>query len=185
MLFRANPKQWKYFDQDFSLCRSSFDVRRDSGWKWNWPSHPYVLFASKEPSQIQFFNTKTKTKENHWKNLFQRSKCVALRSSTSTSLLSGWCASSPWHTSWSCSTSQLLPLLLSVLLSSLYLYIIIGHAELLNQLPHLLLSLSALQKGTHQGGFASATSDVHSHDFASRVVPEYLNFQLGCIVVMT
>ena len=29
---------------------------------------------------------------------------------------------------------------------------IIGHAELLNQLPHLLLSLSALQKGTHQGG---------------------------------
>ena len=30
--------------------------------------------------------------------------------------------------------------------------IILGHAELLNQLPHLLLSLSALQKGAHQGG---------------------------------
>ena len=64
-LLGANHEQWKDFDQDFSLCRSSFDVRRDSGWKWNWPSHPYVLFASKEPSQIQFFNTKTKTKENH------------------------------------------------------------------------------------------------------------------------
>ena len=43
--------------------------------------------------------------------------------------------------------------------------IITGHAELLNQLPHLLLSLSALQKGAHQGGVASATSDVHSRNF--------------------
>ena len=56
--------------------------------------------------------------------------------------------------------------------------IIIGHAELLNQLPHLLLSLSALQKGTYQGGVTSATS-------ANRVVPKYLDFQLGCNVVMT
>ena len=31
MALGANPEQWKDFDQDFSLCRSSFDVRRDSG----------------------------------------------------------------------------------------------------------------------------------------------------------